>query len=231
MIASGVSLQDERNKKLLTHIQRTFYACPSQGQFIEGGVKDTALVGQTGAEERRRNNMAIIRSHTVEKANEMAKNKQVHKKRMRDNVPDGSNLTTSFLDVVEKQFKHDTTEEALNKAKSLLARTHQFKNTRQEDKVKKILVAKEKTANKAQQKRGVNYPAAALGHVTYHSVYRTKYIVNVINELKVRQVSDNLDGVGIKDLLEILKRDEETRHGGKDKKGFRPLTDFSECLI
>jgi len=67
-------------------------------------VKDYALVGQTGAEERRRKNMAIVRSHIVEQTNELAKKIQVRKRKTDENVPTGDFLTATFLDVVEEHF-------------------------------------------------------------------------------------------------------------------------------
>ena len=98
---------------------------------MEGAVKDTALAGQTGAEERRRNNVAIIRLHTVEETNMLARRKQVHKiDGTSDQVPSESKLTSSFLDVVEKQFKRDIPEEKIKIARRLLSRTSQYKKER-----------------------------------------------------------------------------------------------------
>ena len=176
--------------------------------------------------------MAIVRSHTVEQTNEKAKKMQVHKETTDDNVPTGAFLTTTFLDVVEEHYNRSTKDESIEDAKKLLSRTKQFKTERQISKVRKIMSARPKAANKAQKQRAVSYPSAALGKVTYHSVYKNIYMQNVKDEIVAREVTDTLDGIGIKDLLAILKKDEDTRHGSNaSAKAFTPLTDFSECLI
>ena len=105
-VANGVNIFAKQNIKLLKHIQATYFACPSQGHFVEGGVKDAGFTGQTGAEERRRNNMAIIRSHTVRVTNALSEGKQEHFKKVEyKQRPSGSKLTSTFLDVCKKQYR------------------------------------------------------------------------------------------------------------------------------
>ena len=38
-VANGVNIFAKQNIKLLKHIQATYFACPSQGHFVEGGEK------------------------------------------------------------------------------------------------------------------------------------------------------------------------------------------------
>ena len=118
--------------------------------MVEGGVKDTALAGQTGAEERRRNNIAIIRSHTVEETNMLARKKQIHKTEGQENhVPTGSKLTSCFLDVVQTQFERDISKAKIKRAKQLLSRTSQYKQERQSKKVEEMVSSRRKRPNKA----------------------------------------------------------------------------------
>ena len=87
-------------------------------------------------------------------------------------------------------------------------------------------------ANKAQKQRAISYPSAALGKVMYHSIYKNIYMSNVKEEIRARGVTDILDGIGIKDLLTIMKQDKDTRHrSNASAKSFVALTDFSECLF
>ena len=68
--------------------------------------------------------------------------------------------------------------------------------------------------------------------VTYHSVSKNIYMENVKDEIRAREVTDVLDDLAIKELIAILKRDENERLGSKaSAKSFTPLTDISECLI
>ena len=225
-ISKGDSIRSARNIKLLKFVQRTYFPCPNHGQFVEGAVKDTALAGQTGAEERRRNNVAIIRSHTVEETNKLARRKQVHKiDGTSDQVPSGSKLTSSFLDVVEEQFNRDIPEEKIKIARRLLSRTSQYKEERQTKKVDAIVSAKRKRPNVAQLKRGVDYTASARGLITYGSIYRSNYMLRVQTELHVRGVEIPDDADGIKKLLAVLKADEKERHNF-DAKAFKPLSNF-----
>ena len=157
---------------------------------------------------------------------------QVHKETTGDNVPTGAFLTTTFLDVVEEHFNRSTKDESIQDAKQLLSCNKQFKTERQISKVRKIMNARPKAANKAQKQRTVSYPYTALGKVTYHSVTKNIYMQNVKDEISAREVTDVLDDLAIKELIEILKRDENERLGLKaSAKSFTPLTDISECLI
>ena len=226
-IASGVSLCSPRNIKLLKFVQHTYFACPNHGQMVEGGVKNTALARQTGAEEQRRNNIAIIRSHTVEETNMLARKKQIHKTEGQENhVPTGSKLTSCFLDVVQTQFERDISNAKIKTAKQLLSRTSQYKQERQSKKVDSILSARRKSLNKAQLKRGIDYTAAARGLIGFGTVYRSSYIPQVIAELQVRGVEIPEEADGIKKLLDLLKADEKQRHN-LDAKAFKPLSNFS----
>ena len=77
-------------------MQKSFYACSSQGHFVEGGAKDIAFTGQTGAEERQRSNMSIIQSHTVCITNAAASVKQEHRSDRNIHSPECSKLTNNF---------------------------------------------------------------------------------------------------------------------------------------
>ena len=225
-ISRGVSIYSDTNIRLLKFIQRTYFACPNHGQFVEGGVKDTGLAGQTGAEERRRNNVAIIRSHTVEETNKIARKKQVHKiDDQSDHVPSGSKLTSSFLDVIEEQFNRNIPEDKIKVAHQLLSRNSQYKKERQMNKVNAVMSAKRKRPNVAQMKRGIDYTSSARGLISYGTVYRNIYIEQVKKELEVRGVEIPEDAEGIKSLLNLLKADEKDRHN-LDAKAFKPLSIF-----
>ena len=47
-------------QKLRYFMKHSYLFFPYQGHFIEGGIKDAAITGQTGAEEKRQNELAII---------------------------------------------------------------------------------------------------------------------------------------------------------------------------
>ena len=83
-------------------MQKSFYACSSQGHFVEGGAKDIAFTGQTGAEERRRSNMSIARLHTVCITNAVASAKQEHGSDINHHSPEVSKLTKTCLNFDEE---------------------------------------------------------------------------------------------------------------------------------
>mmetsp|Transcript_18122 Transcript_18122/g.36152 ORF Transcript_18122/g.36152 Transcript_18122/m.36152 type:complete len:95 (-) Transcript_18122:135-419(-) len=94
------------------------------------------------------------------------------------------------------------------------------------------MIARPKAANKAQKQRDVSYPTNALGMVTYHSVSKNIYMQNVKDKIRAREVTNVPDDLAIKELIAILKRDENERLRSKSSaKSFTPLTDISECLI
>ena len=204
-------------------MKHTYLFCPCQGHFIEGGIKDAAITGQTGAEEKRRSELAIIRSHTLGATNKLAQVLQTHKHNgTKDHAPLGVKLTTSFLNEVEKQTKIHLSDEEIKIAKQLLSKNNQYKTRREDAWLTKIITARKK--NKTIEKRGVDYTPGIRKLIPYHTVRKNIYIPQVKKELDERQVEyDNDDGV--KKLVQLLKLDEDTRHK-EDEKSFRNLTEF-----
>lgn len=227
-IANGGSIKAAENFKLLKHVEEKFYACPSQGHFVEGGVKDAAFTGQTGAEERRRSNMAIIRSHTVRITKAMSTAKQKHTKEGKSHRPHGSKLTSTFLNVVDEQFNRALDPQEQEEAKRLLSPSYQFKETRHKGKVLKVTTSRKKTLNIAQRKQEVDFPCAAQGLVSYSALRFSVYVGTVTNELNARSVKIPV-GTGIRELIKLLKMDENRRHDedpthGTSDEGFKPIT-------
>ena len=73
-------------------------------------MKDAAITGQTGAEEKRRSDLSIIRSHTFRETNKLAQMLQTYKDdNKKDHVPIGFKLTVTFLSEVERQAEIDMT--------------------------------------------------------------------------------------------------------------------------
>ena len=76
-IAGGKKLYDlegsEINKEFQFFVSYTYLPLPSHTQFVESGVKESAIVSETGREERSRSILAIVRSHTVEQFLESAR--------------------------------------------------------------------------------------------------------------------------------------------------------------
>ena len=224
MLSKGGGLyHDENLLSLRMHVKRKYWPCASHGQFVEGGVKDAALTGQTGAEERRRNNMSVIRSHTVSLSKQYAVEKQ-EKNTEGEHRPHGSKFTASLLDVIEEQFKR-VTQTDLVEAIQLMSKQHQFKSPRQESRVRKVIDSRSKSLNTAQKRKGVTYTPSILGMQPYWPLTKTIHIEIVTAELAARSIIPP-DGTGIKNLLAMLKADEIKRNSN-DSTGFHALTDFS----
>ena len=229
ILSKGGSLYRSENlNSLRMHVKRKYWPCASHGQFVEGGVKDTALTGQTGAEERRRNNMSVIRSHTVSLSKQYAVEKQEHKNEEKEHRPHGSKFTASLLDVIESQFKRVTPTD-LVEAKKLMSQEHQFKSSRQESRVKKVIESRSKSLNTAQKRKGVTYTPSMLGMQAYGPLNKKIYIDIVIAELAARSIVPP-DGTGIRNLVAMIKADEIKRNSN-DSTGFHAITDFSEVAI
>ena len=61
------------------YLKHNFLFCSCHGQYIEAGVKDAAITGQTGAEEIRQNELSIIRSYILGETNQLVQILQIHK--------------------------------------------------------------------------------------------------------------------------------------------------------
>ena len=90
--------------KLNYFMKHNYLLCPCQGQYIEGGIKDAVIMGQVGVEEKRRNELAIIWSHTLSAADTLAHLLQIHKNaETKDPTPARSELTASFISKAERK--------------------------------------------------------------------------------------------------------------------------------
>ena len=122
-IANGKSLWkgelSDDMKRLQYFLKHNYIFCTSHAQFIERAVKDAAFSGQTGAEERRRNELSIIRSHLLEQTISLAQILQVHgEPSSKSHTPQGSKLTATFLNEVELQANIDLTRRSENSRSS-----------------------------------------------------------------------------------------------------------------
>ena len=75
-IVNGISIQNDKNRKLHKHVQQQHYVCALQVYFVGEGVKNTAFVGQIGIEERKQTNMVIIRLHIAHQTVVLSKSKR-----------------------------------------------------------------------------------------------------------------------------------------------------------
>ena len=87
-IANGKNLYEEQNnplvKKFRTFVKYMYLPFPCHTQFVESGVKEVAIVSETGREEQIRTNLAILRSHTVEPFLERARKCIEHREENND---------------------------------------------------------------------------------------------------------------------------------------------------
>ena len=108
-IASGKKLYDlegsEINKEFQFFVSYTYLPLPSHTQFVESSVKESAIVSETGREERSHSMLVIVRSHTVEPFLQDARNNMVHKEENRDKKmhPKGWKRTRSILAGIKTQ--------------------------------------------------------------------------------------------------------------------------------
>ena len=76
-IADGKNLLEQdvsvEMEKFREWVQKNYLPFPIHTQFVESGVKEAALVLETGKEERMRSAVALIRSATVRPFNDKAK--------------------------------------------------------------------------------------------------------------------------------------------------------------
>ena len=170
--------QSEHVNSLKTFMKNNYLICPSQGQFIEGGVKDAGITGATGAEEKRRNELSIIRSHSLGVTNKLAQLLQVHKDGdKKDHAPQGSNFTSSFLNEFERQTRIELTGEEINEAKRLMAKEYQYKKTRQDRWLTKVMSARKK--NRSNVQRGVDYTPGLRELVSYGPLQKNTYLPQI----------------------------------------------------
>ena len=145
--------------------------------------------------------------------------------------PPGASLTATFLDAVEEHFNQSTKDESIQEAKNIVPK-QAIKNGATNRKGKKNYECKTDCGKQGTETACHKLSYRCTWLMTYHTVYTSIYMENVKDEIRARGVTNILDGIGIKDLIAILKWDEITRHRSKaSAKSFTPLTDISECLI
>ena len=231
LIANGESIwnyetNNEELKNLRIFCKKHYLPLPSNSQHIEAGVKDSALVAQTGCEERSRNNKAIIRSHTVRNVIREAQKYQEHKKEdAKDYSPHGRMRTLYFLKGAKRDALRGASLSAESKstAKGHLSKENDFKRKRQESLVDKVKTAQDKRLNTAQQLTGVDYTVSISGLIRYSFIVNAQ-MQNVRRELDARGVIYE-ENDGVMKLRKALKGDEDIR-GAQDSKAFKPIVEW-----
>ena len=185
-IANGKSLWkgelSDDMKRLQYFLKHNYIFCTSHAQFIERAVKDAAFSGQTGAEERRRNELSIIRSHLLEQTISLAQILQVHgEPSSKSHTPQGSKLTATFLNEVERQANIDISQEEVKTAVVLLSKENQYKERRQTNWLRKITTARKK--RRVIQNKAVDYTAGLRRLVPYGKIRKNIYIPQLHREL------------------------------------------------
>ena len=159
--------------------------------------------------------------------NQLAQILQIHKASdTKNHAPQGENLTTSFLDKVERQADIDLSEEEVKTTKSLLGKNNQYKDHRHNRWLQKVMTARQK--NRTVQKKGVDYTPGLRRLIPYGRLRNNTYIPKLRIELDAREVEYD-DTNGVIKLIALLRKDEDVRHK-LDNASFRNLTDFQWYL-
>ena len=233
-IANGKKLYEEQNnplvEKLRTFVRYTYLPLACQTQFVESGVKDTAIVSVTGREEQTRTNLAILRSHTVEPFLERARKCIKHRvenegKKM---MPKGWKKNRAVLTGAKRQHRQVNKliaqGENLNMCTFSLSRCEQYKKQRREETVKKCMDSATRQDNASERTRGITITPYGKGLIRY-SFVTTANIHILRTELNLRSV--NFDPrTKITALRKLILEDEGVRHNHQydsTRKSFKPM--------
>ena len=230
-IANGKNLYEKRcspaMKKLRTFVLYTFLPFPVHTQFVESGVKESALVSQTGREEQARTNIAIIRSRTVEDFLEKARKKVKHKVQGNEDkkiLPKGWKRNREIITGAKAQHykvkKIIAQGEKLNVGAFSNSNQEQYKKVRISQTVNKVVNSQTRQDNQAESMRGVTITPYGMGLVRYTWVKKTD-IALLRTELTLRSVNFPID-LNITGIKKLLVTDENNRHD-QTNKSFKPV--------
>mgnify|MGYP001394363470 CR=1 FL=1 len=183
----------EINKEFQFFVSYTYLPLPSHTQFVESGVKESAIVSEIGREERSRSILAIVRSHTVEPFLEDARRKMVHKEENKDKkmLPKGYKRTSSIITGVRRQHKkiNKLIESGgnLNFSTVSLSVEKQYKRRRRNETVRKCIESKDREDNTAEKTRGLTLTPYGKGIFSYFWV-KIPDIQLLRTELNMRNV-------------------------------------------
>ena len=234
-IAVGKKLYEEPpTSKILEDLRDyalyTFLPFPCHTQFVESGVKEAAIVSETGREEQTRTNLAILRSRSIEPFLENARNAMEHAVENEDKkmVPKGWKRNRSILTGAKRQ--HLEIKELIAAGGNVdltafsLSREEQYKLKRRKTTVEKVINSQHRQDNAAERTRGITITSLGKGLIKY-TLPKSDNIELLRTELRLRSVIFAPE-TNISTLRNLILEDEGERYNHEHdttRKSFKPM--------